>query len=260
MKKFVLIICLLTLSFQLVGHEFIIGVNERDIYRYKDDTGAWAGKDIELIKAVFRRTPYQFKVISLPWPRVLKDLKSGAVDMTLAAAILPERQVYALFSKQAFRYSHYMLFVHRSKLDLFQSVTTLADLTKKDILIGALRGAIYSNSYNSLLQNEDFVERLAYIGNDQSMPSFVLKGRVDGYIDSEIEGKHYLLERPNYSQNIVPLFRITPDEEGGSKLMFSKKRVSQTQVNEFDRALQQLHESGEYKRISKKFDLAENDF
>jgi len=251
---------LLVLSFQLVGHEFIIGINERDIYRYKDVNGSWTGKDIELIKAVFRRTPYKFKIISLPWPRVLKDLKSGAIDMTLAAAISTERQRYALFSNQAFRYSHYMLFVHKDKLDLFQSATTLADLTNRDILIGALRGAIYSNSYHELLQNEAFVERLAYIGNDQNMPSFVLKGRVDGYIDSEIEGKHYLLKQPNYSQNIVPLFRITPDEEGASRLMFSKKRVSQIQVDVFDNALEELHQSGEYALISKKFDLVDNDF
>lgn len=260
MIKFVLVIYLLTLTFQSYGHEFIIGVNERDIYRYKDENGAWVGKDIELIKAVFRRTSYQFKIISLPWPRVLKGIESGDVDMTLAAGISPERQAYALFSKQPYRYSHYMLFVHRNKLDLFKSATALADLTKRDILIGALRGAIYSDSYNALLKKEEFVERLAYIGNDQKLPSFVLKGRVDAYIDSEIEGKYYLLKQLNYSKNIVPLFRITSDEEAKSNIMFSKKTVSQTLVDEFDEALKALHESGEYEQISNKFDQVGQNF
>ncbi|MEW6983118.1 substrate-binding periplasmic protein [Colwelliaceae bacterium 6471] len=257
MVKFVLAICMLILTFQSYGRELIIGVNERDIYRYIDKNGSWAGKDIELIKAVFRRTPYTFKIISMPWPRVLKGLESGDVDMTLAGSILPERQAYALFSKHVFRYSHYMLFVHKSKLDLFQSVTVLADLTKKDILIGALRGAIYSDSYNELLKNDEFVERLAYIGDDQHMASFVLKRRVDAYIDSEIEGKHYLLKEPDYSNNIIPLFRITSDEEAESNLMYSKKTISQTLVDEFDEALRELHQSGEYEQISKKFDPAE---
>lgn len=246
--------CLLTLSFQTLSQEFTIGVNERDIYRYKDDRGNWAGKDIELIKAVFRRTPFAYNIIAMPWPRVLKDLKSGAVDMTLAAASSPERQTYALFSQQNFRFSHYMLFVHKNKLDLFQSVTELAQLSNKNVLIGALRGAIYSDEYHRLLQNKVFVKKLAYIGNDKNMPSFVLKGRVDAYIESEIEGKHYLLAKPSYSENIVPLFRITGDNEGASKLMFSKQSVSQTEVDAFDKALLALHESGEYQQISAKYE------
>jgi len=260
MIKFALIICLLALPLQSYGQEFTIAVNERYIYRYKDENGSWVGKDIELVKAIFRRTSYKFKIISLPWPRVLKEIESGAVDMTLAAGISPERQTYALFSKQPFRYSHYMLFVHRSKLDLFQSATALADLTERNILIGVLRGAIYSDSYNALLKNKEFVERLAYIDDDQKLPDFVLKGRVDAYIDSEIEGKYYLLKQPNYSKNIVPLFQITPDDEAKSYIMFSKKTVAQTQVDEFDEALKELHQSGEYKQISKKFDLTEQNF
>ena len=260
MIKIVLVIFVLTLPFQSFGREFIIGVNERDIYRYKDERGAWVGKDIEIVKAVFRRTPYKFKIISMPWSRVLKNIESGAIDMTIAAGTSPERQEYALFSNQPFRYSHYMLFVHKSKLDLFQSSTALADLTSKNILIGALRGAIYSDSYSELLKNKEFVERLAFIGNDQKLSSFILKGRVDAYIDSEIEALYYLLKLPNYSSNIVPLFRITTDEDAKSYIMFSKKTGSQTLVNEFDGALKELHESGEYEQISNKFNPLGKDF
>jgi ABC-type amino acid transport substrate-binding protein len=68
------------------------------------------------------------------------------------------------------------------------------------------------------------------------------------------------LKQANYSKNIVPLFRITSDEEAKSKIMFSKKTVSQTQVDEFDEALKKLHESGEYDKISNKFDLAGQEF
>lgn len=256
MLKLVLVLYILVLPFYVYGDEFIIGVNERDIYRYKDKSGAWAGKDIDLVNALFRRTSHQFKIISMPWPRVLKALEFGSIDMTLAASISPERRAYALFSNEAFRYSHYMLFAHKSKLSLFESTTELADLAQHKILIGALRGAIYSDSYNELLKKEEFVKRISYIDNDRKLPNFVLKGRVDAYIDSEIEGKYYLLKHDNYSKNIVPLFRITSDKEAMGRLMFSKRTVSQLQVNEFDIALKALHESGEYQQISDKFDLA----
>lgn len=253
MRHIILVISLLIISFQSFGHEFIIGINERDIYRYKDESGAWIGKDIELTKAVFKRTPYSFKFVSLPWKRVLKGLEAGTIDMTLAAIDSAERHEYALFSKQIFRFSHYMLFVHKSKLDLFQSIEKLADLANTNILVGALRGAIYSESYNELMNQKEFRERLAFIDKDQKLPTFVLKGRVDAYIDSEIEGKHYLLKNSQYSANIVPFFRITTDKEAESQIMFSKKTMTQIQVNVFDQALKELHESGEYKQISKMF-------
>jgi polar amino acid transport system substrate-binding protein len=260
MIKIVVMISLLLIPFQLFSQEFIIGINERDIYRYKNEKGDWAGKDIELIKDVFRRTNFKYRIVSMPWARVIKELKAGTIDMTLAATALPERKEYALFTKNNFRYSHHMLFVHKNKLNLFDSVNVLADLTKVNVVIAALRGAIFYESYPTLLRNKNFSKRIVYISSDQDMPSFVLKGRADGYIESEIEGKHYLSSQPEFSKNIVSLFRITSDEEAGSKLMFSKERVSQKQVNIFDTALKALHESGEYEKISKRYELSQDRF
>lgn len=260
MVKIVVMISLLLFSLQICSKEFIIGLNERDIYRYKNENGEWAGIDIALIKAVFRRTPFKYRIVAMPWARVLKEIEAGTVDMTLAATVLPERKKYAHFTKNNFRYSHHMLFVHKDKLDLFDSVKVLADLSEVDVVIGALRGAIFYESYPELLKNKNFAKRIAYISNDQDMSSFVLKGRVDGYIDSETEGKHYLLSQPEYSKNIVPLFRITTDEQAGGKLMLSKETVSSSQVKIFDTALKALHDSGEYENISKRFELVQDRF
>ena len=52
MVKTVVLISLILVAFQAFSKEFIIGLNERDIYRYKNEEGEWAGKDIQLIKAV----------------------------------------------------------------------------------------------------------------------------------------------------------------------------------------------------------------
>jgi ABC-type amino acid transport substrate-binding protein len=253
MVKKVVMLCLLLTSFQSFSQEFIIGINERDIYRYKNEKGNWAGKDIALIKAIFRRTPFQYKIVSMPWARVIKEIEGGTIDMTLAATALPERKKYAFFTKNNFRYSHHMLFVHKDKLALFETVNVLEDLARVDVIIAALRGAIFYDTYPILLQNEQFAKRIVYISDDQNMSTFILKGRADGYIESETEGKYYLLSQPEFNKNIVPLFRITTDQQARSKLMFSKKRVSQKQVEVFDSALKSLHESGEYEKISKFF-------
>lgn len=255
MVKIVVMLSLFLAPYSLFSQEFVIGLNERDIYRHKDEEGNWAGKDIKLIEAVFRRTPYKYRIVSMPWARVIKDLKKGAIDMTVAATALPERKEFAYFTKNNFRYSHHMLFVNKAKLDLFESVKQLSDLTEVDVVIAALRGAIFYESYPALLQNKQFAKRITYISEEQNMSMFVLKGRADGYIDSELEGKYYLSSQPEYSEKIIPLFRITTDDDAGSKIMFSNKRVSTEQVRVFDKALKALHDSGEYDEISKLFEI-----
>ncbi len=253
MVKIVVMLSMLLAPFQLLSQEFIIGLNERDIYRYKNEQGNWAGKDIELIKAVFRRTPFKYRIVTMPWARVIKELEIGTIDMTVAATVLPERKKFALFTKNNFRNSDHMLFVNKNKLHLFDSVNELADIAKVDVIIAALRGAIFYEDYPKLLQNEEYSRKIVYISEDQNMSKFVLKGRADGYIESEIEGKHYLSSQPEYKQNIVPLFRLTSDEQAGGKMMFSKARISSKQVEVFDTALKSLHESGEYEKISKRY-------
>ena len=259
MLKIVVMLSLLFTPFSILSKEFVIGINERDIFRHKDAEGNWSGKDIKLIEAVFRRTPYQYKIIAMPWARVIEGLKRGDIDMTLAATPLPERKKFAYFTENNFRYSHHMLFVNKAKLKLFESVKQLSDLTDVDVAIAALRGAIYYESYPALLNDKEFAKRIVYISEELSMLNFVLKGRADGYIDSELEGKFYLLSQPEYSEKIVPLFRIAPDNEVGSKLMFSKKRVSTKQVEVFDNALIDLHKSGEYEEISKLYEINKTD-
>lgn len=253
MLRLFFFIQLLLLCLPLQAREFVIGLNQRDVYRFKDEQNKWVGIDIDLINAVAKRTPYTFKYIEMTWPRVLKSIESGEVDLALSTSVTEDRQQYALFTTESFRFSFHMLFVRKSKLESFKSVSKLSDLTSAPVTIGALRGAIYSNAYQQLLSNEDFTSRIAFIDNDKLMPKFVLKGRVDGYIESEVEGKAYLNKNPAFQNEIVPLIYLNEADETSGKLMFSKKTVSQEVVDIFDIALKELHESGEYQAIMDKY-------
>lgn len=241
------------LSFSAYGQSLTIGVNERDIFRYKNEQDYWQGKDVELVKALFSRLPYKYQMVSMPWPRVLKSIEVGLIDMTLSAIQLPEREVYARFSKHPFRYSHYVLFVNKQKRHLFKDYDVLSDLLNSDVLIGALRGAVYSDEYYLMLQQNEFAQRLVFVDDDKRLPSLILLGRVDAYIESEIEGAFYISERPQYDTQIEPLFRITNEQNAASRLMFSKKTIPQSLINEFDIALIDLHLSGDYQRISNQY-------
>ena len=253
MIKTILFVCLCTISFHSFSKDMLIGVNQRDIYRYQDEHGQWQGKDIELIEATFSHLPHTYKLVEMPWARILKSLETGVIDLTVSAAVTPERSVYALFSTQPYRYNHHMIFGIKDKLPLLKQVKTLPDIINKDILLGVLRGAVYSDLYHDLLNNPEFSRHLIYFDNDQNMADITLKGRVDAYIEAEIEGHYYLSKNPKYREKIVPLIRITEGAQSASYLMFSKKTANKNLVSEFDNALQLLHSSGEYGQISAKY-------
>lgn len=235
------------------AREYIIGVNERAVYRTINEQGQWVGKDIDLINEVFKHTPHTYKIVALPWARVLQSIENGSVDLTLAAAKSPERIQYAHFSSYIFRRSYYALFVRNDRATEFVDVTRLDDLAKKELKIGALRGAVYSNSYYELLKNKRFYLNLMLVDNDIVLPEFITKGRVDAYIESELEGVYYLQQEAKYRDTITPLIRINTREEGESYLMFSKKSVDITELPLFNNALTTLHESGVYEQISRKY-------
>lgn len=247
--------CLLLLLISLCANaeEYLIGVNERTVYRFKNEAGEWQGKDIELITAIFKRTPHQFKVISMPWTRVLKSLQSGEIHLTVGAALTPERQKYAHFSNQTFRYSYYSLFVRSDRLSRFKGVKSIADIADSNAYIGALRGAVYSDNYYKLIQDPSFYRRISFIDNDKNLPKFALKGRVDGYIEAEIEGIAYLNKNPEIKKQIIPLMRLTDNPDSRNFLMFSKVSVSENEVVLFDKALKDMHTSGEHKSIIEKY-------
>ena len=238
------------------AEELCIAVNERDIYRYTDENGQWHGKDIELAKALFARTSHTFNFVKQPWPRVLKSLELGEVDMTLSAIITPTRESYAHFSTHPFRYNHYMLFVRQDRLDKFKQVSTLQDLTHAPVKVAVIRGVSYSNTYNKLLYNSAFRERLVELNDDKVIREFAHLGRADGYIYPEIEGKLFSL-RQSSAVRIQPFIRVTKDDESMGFLMFSKKSVSPHIVQEMDMALKDLHQSGEYDKIANKYLLNE---
>lgn len=247
-------ILLLTLSFQLLSKELLVGINERNIYRYQQN-GAWAGIDVELIQAAAQHAGYKIEIIAMPWARVLESLKDGKIDVTLAAANSSERSQYAHFSNHNFRASHYVLFVRKEKLPLFSNVKSLADIIDTNASIGALRGAIYSTEHYALLKSTEFQKKIVLIDNDQSLPLLALKGRVDGYIDSDIEGKHYLSNSLTNQQKIVPLITINQGAQSNTHLMFSKKTVSEVMVKQFDEALYNIHKTGLYNSIIEKYSL-----
>lgn len=226
-----------------------IGIHERANYREKSANGQWYGIDIQLLDAIFAQTAYRYKLVELPWQRTLNSLQQGKVDMTVSAALLPERQNYAWFSKQVFRDGHNVLFTLKSKLPLFENVSSLSKLMNKNLRLGVVRGVSYSDEYDELASETWFSSNLIYLADTAPLADMLIHNRIDAYLDSEYGGMKIISENPDYQHQIRSVIRITSPEEAQTHLMFSKKTVTPEVVAIFDAALATLISDGTYQAI-----------
>ena len=116
-----------------------------------------------------------------------------------------------------------------------------------------MRAAVYSDSYNVLLNDPNFTKHLIYFDSDKNMSDIVVKGRVDAYIESEIEGNYFISKKPEYRENIIPIVHIAKGDESAGYLMFSKKTISPTLISEFDEALKTIYDNDIYEKIANKY-------
>lgn len=234
---------------------FTIGIHERPFYREKSAGGSWSGVDIDLVTAIFKQSKHEFQLVELPWKRTLIELQTGKIDIALSAAKTEERMQYAYFSASSFRPGHNVLYIDVRKQNRFKQVQSLQDLLHRNFKIGVIRGVSYSDSYDALLRNKQFVVNLVVLDSTARLPHMLLKGRIDGYLDSEFGGTFKVNDNPLFKQKIIAKMKITNVEEAQTYLMFSKKSVTKEDVNVINLALDGVLAEGQLERIIARYGL-----
>ncbi|MBE1301171.1 MAG: transporter substrate-binding domain-containing protein [Alteromonadaceae bacterium] len=105
-----------------------IGIHERFVYREKQLDGSWKGLDVDLMSSISKKAGFIFQLIEFPWKRTLKMVETGDVDIALSAAVTPEREKYALFSRSIYCVGHNVMFIKIADKHRFNDITTLANL------------------------------------------------------------------------------------------------------------------------------------
>ncbi|WP_374659713.1 substrate-binding periplasmic protein [Inhella sp.] len=74
--------------------------------------GGLSGPQLETVREALRRAGCRMKLVPLPWARALRELEDGHLDVLPGAHRLPEREVFAHFSKSDWMAENH-LFVRR---------------------------------------------------------------------------------------------------------------------------------------------------
>ena len=227
--------------------ELKVGVSGRPIFQYVDESGQFAGLDVELSKLIFREAGFEIRFIFYPWTRILHLVELGELDVALSAADSEERRKYAHFSTQALRLGHNVFYTSRSKQNKFQSMERLSQLKGTAFRMAVLRGAAYSFEYEALMDTEWFSNNLVFVDSPQRTLDMLAFGRVDAFIGSEYSVFKWAQDI-GYAEQLVPLFRLMSDSEAETHIMYSKKSVPMEWVNKVDAAMKRLKASGEYEQ------------
>lgn len=232
-----------------------IGIYERPLFRERDDQGFWHGLDIDIVKAVFERTPYTYEFIDLPWQRNLRLIQNGTIDIGLSAAPLEERKAYAYFSEAPFRLGHNALYVNREKMAFFEGIHHLADIKDTDIRLGIMRGVSYSDEFEKLAEEDWFKQHLITIDDRDRLPEMLMLDRIDAYLDSAYDGQRRLQLDPKAKAHIKRFRLITTHDEAVTYMMFSKRSVPILTVDKINQALNEFVASGGYQRLLSDYHL-----
>ncbi|MBF0471985.1 MAG: amino acid ABC transporter substrate-binding protein [Gammaproteobacteria bacterium] len=224
-------------------------------YQYHDEEGKLIGLDVELAQAIFSHAGYELKFEEVPWKRHLAMIEAGKLDIAFSAAKNEEREKYAYFS-DIYLEDYNVLFVMKSELENF-GYQNLNEMVGSGFRIGANRGWSYSDEYSRLLKEDPvFKAQVDEVTSDDQNIGKLLKGRIDGFLGSEISGLA-LIRKMELEEKIAIAMKVNAPGDGASYIMLGKKSFTPEEVTQINSSLDAIIKEGLYAKIVGRYKLSQ---
>ncbi len=214
---------------------------------YQQENGEMKGIDFNIISQVMAQTSckIQLSEYPIPWRRQLAWLEVGRIAMMNGASKTAEREKYAYFSIP-YRSESVSLYIRKADLNKF-SITHLSQLLDANIhSLGFSKGSYYGEEFAKLLNDDNF-QQLLHSDFDANNFNRLSNQRLDAVIADSISGAE-LIKQLGLSDEVVamPNFNIVT---GDIHVMFSKKVVPLSFVEQVNQAIMNYKKSTEYKQL-----------
>lgn len=206
--------------------------------------GQRAGYYTDVVRMALARMGCTVTLVDRPWPRGLKELEEGRLDVMPGMLWNRERSRYALFSR-GINLSPNLLLLS-AEADRRVSLERLADLRDTTLQIAVETGAYYSSEYAALLLDPRFAARLHAVPDRQRAWRMLEGGRVDGVISDEASA-------------LVAGMPLRPDGDAPrpvlvlssvpARVAFSRKHHDAAFVARFDAAIDTMIADGSLLRL-----------
>lgn len=225
-----------------------IAMMEWPPYFFPNDKGEAVGADIELIRAVFKEAGCSLELgEAVPRNRRYAMFKAGELDIIPGASDTAERREFAWFGR-AYRMETVSLFTLPAKLALYRDVSGFQDVLARRIPLLSLNAGWFGADY------EAYIGRLQEARLSSTFETFekglLMLARERGEL---IMADHatLLFEAGRLKMELAPL----PYHPSNAPvhLMFSKKTVSEDEVQRLNAAQERLEARGVLRAIRARY-------
>ena len=234
---------ILPLAFAVLGGQtvqagqLVIGFIERPAYSWQQD-GQAAGLFVDIARGVLTRAGIDHQFQALPPKRMLKSVEEGREEICVLGNFkTPEREAYAVFTKQIYQNKPIGILISRDRIEAFAPYKTLADLTGSSTLrLGYIDGFSYGSAVDA------FVARMTGTkisrGTTQTgMVSMLASGRFD-YMFADQEEYEALAGAAKISPESVRLLTFPDVPEGNRRYLMCSKAVPRQTIDRINAAIQ----------------------
>jgi polar amino acid transport system substrate-binding protein len=210
------------------------------------------GMDLALMKRVFKEVGSEVIIDRVSWDKHIQDIKTGQRDIATGATYTRDRAEFAFFS-DPYRYEENVLIISKQteKSLAFDNIPELlAQIRAQNFRLGVLDGGIYADeSINNFIMDRSNADIIVKSNDDIENIKNLLKGSIDGFIVDRLVGASVVLKF-NAESDVreVDLKIKTP-----ISFMLSKKTNTPEFMNEVNKSISKIKNSGEFDEISREY-------
>jgi polar amino acid transport system substrate-binding protein len=210
--------------------------------------GERAGYYTDVAREALARIGCTSTLVDMPWPRGLKELEEGRLDLMPGTLRNRDRSRYARFSR-GINLSPNLLFLSadaakRTKL------RGLGDLRETDLKIAIETGAYYSAEYAALLSDPRFVARLHVVPDRQRAWRMLESGRIDGVISDQVSALVAGVPLRPVDTEVRPVLVLS---SAPARIAFSRRRTDAAFIARFDAAIDAMVADGTLQRLREQY-------
>jgi polar amino acid transport system substrate-binding protein len=212
--------------------------------------GAAQGLNADLVKLALAQIGCRAEFHLMPFARALKSLATGDIDVVPDMFRNPERESYAWFSHTTQQVPN-ALFIRKSDAGKW-SVHSLEDLPRLGIRLAIKRGVLITPDFDQLAKTPEFRAILETHNDHLGLWRMLLEKRVDAVVMDRLSAQ-WELRNAQLDHDVVEAMVIAAKDP--SHFGFSRKTVTEEQVNQFDLAMHTMLEDGTVAKLIGKYGL-----
>jgi polar amino acid transport system substrate-binding protein len=209
-----------------------------------EEQGEVKGIAVDIVRELFKRLNQPIKIDFYPFPRAVKNLKTGESDVIFTFYFKKEREAFADYTQEALVNQKISLFVHEDSPIVFDG-----DLSKLNQYKFGLVRFSYGSVFDAAVDKK-LITRIEYVSKmDLNMKKF-LRRRFDILPSDRWVAYYYYSKFNRENDNSVKLKELKPPIQSFPAYMgFSKANHLGGLRDRSDMVLKEMKKDGSYQRI-----------